>query len=95
VDEELRELDEARARGDRDEMSRELGDALFALVNLGRKLGLDPESALRAATDRFARRFGHVEAALAGQGRAVADADAAEQDRLWEAAKVAEARESR
>lgn len=90
VDEELRELDEARARGDRDEMTRELGDALFALVNLGRKLGLDPESALRGATDRFARRFNHVEAALTAQGRAVSDADPAEQDRLWEAAKAAE-----
>ena len=42
VDEELRELDEARARGDRAEMSRELGDVLFAVVNLGRKLNLDP-----------------------------------------------------
>ena len=90
VDEEMRELDEARARGDRDEMARELGDALFALVNLGRKLGLDPESALRDATDWFARRFGSVEEALAAQGRAVADADPAEQDRLWEEAKSAE-----
>jgi nucleoside triphosphate diphosphatase len=71
-------------------MARELGDALFALVNLGRKLGLDPESALREATDRFARRFGSLEAALAAQGRAVSDADPAEQDRLWEAAKAAE-----
>jgi nucleoside triphosphate diphosphatase len=86
----MRELDEARARGDRAEMTHELGDALFALVNLGRKLGLDPESALREATDRFGRRFGSLEAALAAQGRAVADADPAEQDRLWEAAKAAE-----
>lgn len=90
VDEEMRELDEARARGDRDEMARELGDALFALVNLGRKLGLDPESALRDATDRFAWRFGSLEAALEAQGRSVADADPAEQDRLWEAAKSQE-----
>jgi MazG family protein len=90
VDEELRELDEARARGDRGEMTRELGDALFALVNFGRKLGLDPESALRDATDRFARRFGYIESTLATQGRSVADADAAEQDRLWEAAKATE-----
>jgi ATP diphosphatase len=71
-------------------MSRELGDALFALVNLGRKLDLDPESALRAATDKFAGRFAAVEAALAAEGRAVSDASPAEQDRLWEAAKAAE-----
>jgi tetrapyrrole methylase family protein/MazG family protein len=91
VDEELAEFDRARARGDRDEMTRELGDALFALVNLGRKLNLDPESALRAATDKFARRFASVEAQLAAQGRAVADATPEEQDRLWEAAKAREA----
>jgi tetrapyrrole methylase family protein/MazG family protein len=90
VDEELREFDQARAGGDRAEMTRELGDALFALVNLGRKLNLDPESALREATDRFARRFASVEAALHTQGRAVADATPEEQDRLWEAAKAAE-----
>jgi MazG family protein len=91
IDEELAELDEAQRRGDRSELQHELGDALFALVNLGRKLGLDPESALRDATDRFARRFGHLEAALAAQGRAVRDAGPEEQDRLWEAAKQATA----
>ncbi|MES1172394.1 MAG: nucleoside triphosphate pyrophosphohydrolase [Bacteroidota bacterium] len=95
VDEELRELDQARASGDRDELTRELGDALFALVNLGRKLNLDPESALRAATDKFARRFALVEGALAAQGRAVSDAPADEQDRLWEAAKKADAATAR
>jgi MazG family protein len=89
VNEELREFDEAWARGDRDEMQRELGDVLQTVVNLARKLNLDAEMALRESTDRFARRFGHLEAALAAQGRAVADADAAEQDRLWDAAKEA------
>jgi len=90
VDEELREFDEARRAGDRGEMQRELGDLLFATVNLARKLGLDAEQALRDATDRFARRFGHLEGTLAAQGRTVADAPADEQDRLWEAAKRAE-----
>ena len=90
VDEELAELDEARRAGDRAEMLRELGDALFALVNLARKLGLDAEQALRDATDRFATRFRHVETALAAQGRAVADAGPQEQERLWQSAKQAE-----
>lgn len=89
IDEELRELDQARRAGDRAEIERELGDVLFAVCNLGRKLGLDPESALRAATDRFARRFAHLEGALAAQGRSVSDAGAAEQDKLWHAAKLA------
>jgi MazG family protein len=90
VDEEMAELDEARRGGDRAEMQRELGDALFALVNLARKLGLDAEQALRDATDRFASRFRHVETALAAQGRAVADAGPQEQERLWQTAKRAE-----
>ena len=89
IDEELRELDEARRHGDRAAMKRELGDTLFAVVNLARKLDLDAELALREATDRFARRFAHLEAALASQGRAVSDAGPDEQDRLWRAAKDA------
>jgi len=95
VDEELREFDEARRAGDRDEMQRELGDLLFATVNLARKLNLDAEQALRDATDRFASRFGHLERTLAGQGRAVSDASAQEQDALWEEAKRAERAEPR
>ncbi|HEX2658639.1 MAG TPA: nucleoside triphosphate pyrophosphohydrolase [Polyangia bacterium] len=91
VDEELREFDEARARGDAAEMTRELGDALFALVNLGRKLKLDPEMALRDATDRFAQRFRHIETTLEKDGRAVSSATPGELDRLWEAAKAIEA----
>ena len=89
IDEELRELDEARESGDRDAMARELVDVLFATVNLGRKLGLDPESALRHAIERFSNRFGHVERSLAAQGRTVSDASPEEQDALWEAAKRA------
>jgi len=89
IEEELRELDEARAAGDRAAMQSELGDVLQAVVNLGRKLGLDPEAALRASTDRFARRFRHIEEALAASGRAVADASPEEQDRLWDEAKLA------
>jgi tetrapyrrole methylase family protein/MazG family protein len=90
IDEELRELDEARRGGDRAEMQRELGDLLFSTVNLARRLGLDAEQALRDATDRFAGRFGHVERTLAGQGRAIADASPDEHERLWQAAKQAE-----
>jgi len=89
IDEELRELDEAWARGDKAEMQHELGDVLQTVVNLARKLGLDAEQALRDSIDRFGRRFRHVELALEAQGRAVSDADAAEQDRLWNAAKAA------
>jgi tetrapyrrole methylase family protein/MazG family protein len=89
IDEELAELDQAWRAGDRAEMERELGDTLLAVVNLARKLGIDAEGALRGSTDRFAQRFQHIEAALAAEGRKMADAGAEEQDRLWGAAKRA------
>ena len=89
IDEELAELDAVIGGGDRAEMQKELGDVLLAVANLARKLGLDPESALRGSTDRFADRFAHIEEALRAQGRAVSDASAEEQDRLWDAAKMA------
>jgi uncharacterized protein YabN with tetrapyrrole methylase and pyrophosphatase domain len=61
VDEELRELDEAARSGDRGQVESELGDLLFAIVNLARKHGLDAGVALRGTCDRFRRRFAHVE----------------------------------
>jgi MazG family protein len=61
VTEELRELDEAVAHGDRGRVRAELGDLLFALVNLARHHGIDAEEALRDTTDRFRARFDHVE----------------------------------
>ena len=60
------------------------------MVNLGRKLNLDPESALRGSTDRFSGRFRYIETMLAGEGRAIAQASMEELDRLWDAAKLAE-----
>lgn len=61
VDEELRELDEALASGDKDRAEAELGDALFALVNVARHAHIDAESALRRTVDKFTERFAHVE----------------------------------
>jgi tetrapyrrole methylase family protein/MazG family protein len=87
VDEEMAELDQACQAGDRGQMKHELGDTLFALANLARKLGLDAENALREATDRFARRFGHMEETLQAEGRNVTSASPEELERLWQAAK--------
>ncbi|MDX2051610.1 MAG: nucleoside triphosphate pyrophosphohydrolase [Polyangiaceae bacterium] len=61
VSEELAELDEAIASGNREHIEHELGDLLFAVVNLARHAGLDAEAALRKSSDRFGARFGHVE----------------------------------
>jgi MazG family protein len=88
VNEELAELDQACQVGDRGQMMHELGDALFALSNLARKLGLDAENALREATDRFARRVGHMEETLEAEGRTVASAAMEELESLWQAAKL-------
>lgn len=89
VSEELGELDAATASGDRERMEAELGDLLFATVNLARKLGLDAESALRGATDRFVRRFVHVEDRLAERGKTPKESTLEEMDSLWDEAKRA------
>ena len=87
LSEELSEFDEACGKQDKSAMASELGDVLFAAVNLARKLDLDPENALRAATDRFAHRFAFIEEALEKQGRKVGDASLDEQNQLWDEAK--------
>jgi ATP diphosphatase len=68
----------------------ELGDMLFVLANLARKLGLNAEACLAGANAKFERRFGAIEAALAAQGKTPADSNLAEMDRLWDAAKQGE-----
>lgn len=83
VGEELDELREAHAA----ERMHELGDVLFALVNLGRWLDLDPEEALRRANRRWIDRFHTVEAIARERGVVLGDLDAAEKDRLWDEAK--------
>jgi len=87
VDEELAELDEARATNDRERVESELGDVLLALANLARHEGVSAEDALRRATDRFDSRFRSVEAMAAASGRAVETLELRELDELWEQVK--------
>lgn len=91
VDEELAELRSALGDGtgplDRQAVSEELGDLLFTLANLGRKLDLDPEAALAQANLKFRRRFEAIETGLAAQGKSAADATLDEMDALWHEAK--------
>lgn len=87
VDEELAEL-KAAPRGR--ETEEEIGDLLFAVVNLARHLEVDPESALKAANRKFRRRFGHVEARLREGGKSPADSTLSEMDAFWEEAKARE-----
>jgi MazG family protein len=67
--EELEEIQAARAEGDAAHIAEEVGDALFVMANLARKLGVDPEEALRQANAKFTRRFGYIERRLTAQGR--------------------------
>ncbi len=88
IDEELAELDRAMADGNVARREAELGDLLFSIVNLARHLEVDPETALRHANGRFARRYRHLEQSLARLGQPADRADPELLDRLWAAAKA-------
>jgi len=97
VHEELHEIDDARADLAQDSsdaarrrLESEVGDLLFALVNLARFVKVNPEEALRGSANRFAARFAHMEQAAKARGRSLSEMTLAEMDRLWEEAKSAE-----
>ncbi len=92
IREEADEIEAALDCGDAEELAAETGDLLFALVNLARHVGADPEAALRGANAKFERRFAHIERALAASGRSLEEASLAEMDALWNEAKAAEPR---
>ncbi len=81
------ELAELAAAATADDQAEEVGDLLLVLVNLARRHGVEAEAALRAANDKFRRRFGSVERMAAARGVALRDLDFAELDELWDAAK--------
>ena len=73
-----------------EKVNEELGDLLFAVVNLVRTQGVDPEQALRSANKKFERRFRGVEARLAKQGMTTQDATLVQMDAIWDQVKVSE-----
>jgi MazG family protein len=89
LDEEIRELDAALASGNAPEIEHELGDALFAIVNLARKRAVDPEAALRGTIDRFSARVRFVEQTMRARGIASGQLSLEELDVLWNEAKEA------
>jgi MazG family protein len=87
VEEELAELKEAINSQDRHSIEDEVGDLLFAVVNLARKCQLDAETALQAGTDKFVRRFNLLEDELKARGKKLGDVDLAELDVIWDKIK--------
>ncbi len=89
IEEEIGELKQAIANGDRENTEEEYGDLLFAMVNLGRHLKLEPESALRGTNEKFRSRFHYIERKLNEQKQTLDAATLDEMEALWQEAKTA------
>lgn len=84
---ELTDKSTAEVKANIREVEKELGDCMFALVNVARKLNLDAEAATLTCVHKFKSRFGYIETQLAAAGKQLEDSDITEMDTLWEAAK--------
>lgn len=89
IEEELQELRRAVGRGEREAARAEIGDLLFAVVNLARHLEIDPEGALERTNLKFTRRFEWIEERLAAEGRSIDETALDDLEGLWDAAKRA------
>ncbi len=90
IEEEIGELREVLAAGQPEKVADELGDLIFALVNLGRHVKADPEQALRGTNTKFRRRFNHIETELQANGEDLHAASLERMEELWQAAKAIE-----
>lgn len=90
IEEEIAELREALAANDKAKVADELGDLIFAVVNIGRHVNADPEMALRGTNTKFRRRFSHIEAELETAGESLEAATLERMEELWQAAKAIE-----
>lgn len=89
IEEEIGELRDVMGGGDNAKIKEEYGDILFAMMNLGRRLGIDPDTALRKTNTKFRKRFGFVEDNLRKQGVALENAGLSRMEELWQQAKGA------
>lgn len=92
IEEELSELKTAVSSGDKSRVREEMGDLFFSLVNLSRFLDLEAEESLSRSTDRFLKRFHHIEKTFGERGKSLTGASLEEMDALWEEAKKMERR---
>ncbi|MBD9449320.1 nucleoside triphosphate pyrophosphohydrolase [Rhizobium sp. RHZ01] len=90
IEEEIGELRVALAEGDQARVSDELGDLIFAVVNIGRHVKADPEDSLRGTNTKFRRRFSHIEAVLDAEGETLDAASLERMEEIWQAAKAIE-----
>ncbi|NZD54067.1 nucleoside triphosphate pyrophosphohydrolase [Rhizobium leguminosarum] len=90
IEEEIGELRAALREGDQAKVSDELGDLIFAVVNIGRHVKADPEQALRGTNTKFRRRFSHIEQVLEAEGETLKDATLERMEEIWQAAKAIE-----
>ncbi len=90
IEEELVELKEAVASGDKHKMTEEMGDLLFSVVNYCRFIDVDAENALEGTSKKFARRFREVERRIRAQGRLLKNCTLAEMDAVWDLVKTEE-----
>lgn len=94
IREELAEVEEALAAGKQSALEHEIGDLLFAVTNLARHTGIDPEQAVRGTNQRFCQRFAHIEQQVAASGRTLQECPLDELDALWNEAKQLADKES-
>lgn len=90
IREEIDELEAEIEKSDKPAIAEEIGDLLFAVANIARHTDTDPDAALRAANEKFRRRFSYIEEALAKKGKSPAQSNLEEMDTLWNEAKSAE-----
>ncbi len=90
IEEEVRELREALQAGHPEKVADELGDLIFAMVNIGRHVSVDPENALRGTNTKFRRRFNHIEIELQKSGETLEAATLERMEELWQSAKAIE-----
>jgi len=88
IEEETAEIKDAMASGSKAEITEEVGDLLFAVVNLARHLKVDPEQALRLANSKFTKRFNYIEAELDVKNKPIKNATLDEMEALWQEAKT-------
>ncbi|ACS56106.1 nucleoside triphosphate pyrophosphohydrolase [Rhizobium leguminosarum] len=90
IEEEIGELRVALREGDQAKVNDELGDLIFAVVNIGRHVKADPEQAVRGTNTKFRRRFSHIEQVLEAEGETLQDATLERMEEIWQAAKAIE-----